>query len=74
MAAIILAALQILLLLLRAHFSKNDDQEKTLAHLRSAQATLDAVANQFETQMRYEAPKQDRVDKVQDKLDEDKRT
>jgi exonuclease VII small subunit len=71
MAAIALAVLQILLLLLKAYFAKDQDKERVIEHLKAAQAALDSVASQFETAIRYSHPKSELVDQVQDQLDED---
>jgi hypothetical protein len=72
MAAIALAVLQILLLLLKAYFAKDQDKERVIEHLRAAQAALDSVASQFERAIRYLHPKSELVDQIQDQLDEDK--
>ena len=54
MTAIILVALQILLLLLRAHFNRDDDDhDKAMKAIREAQAKLAEVAAAFETKVRY---------------------
>lgn len=72
MAAIILAALQILLLLLKAHFSKDENHEKAMDAIREAQGKLNDVAMQFEQRIRFSAPPHEQVDRVQDLLDKDR--
>lgn len=73
MAAIILASLQILLLLLKAHYTRNDDQEKSLELLQVAQAKLDSLAEVVEQKIRYSSPKEALVDTLQDSLDSDRK-
>jgi hypothetical protein len=73
MAAIVLAALQILLLLLKAHFNRNEDQERAIASIKEAQAKLDELASSFEIKLRYSSPSKEEVDRVQDLLDRDRK-
>jgi hypothetical protein len=73
MIAIILTALQILLLLLKAHFSKDGDEAKTREHLEKAQAALDAIAAKFELQNRYSNIDPAKMDAFQDTMDKDKK-
>ncbi len=69
MVAIILAALQIFLLLLRAHFSKDEDNEVARKHIEAAQAKLNEVAETFEEKIRYSAINPPEMDQFQDAID-----
>ena len=69
MSAIILAVLQMLVLLLRAHFNRNDDHEKAMKAIRKAQAKLAEVAEAFETKVRYSSPNIETISIVQDSMD-----
>lgn len=73
MVAVILAVLQITLLVLRAYFTRNDENSKSFEHLKAAQAQLDAVAREFLIQVRYTKHKPTLIDQVQDALDEDQK-
>ena len=73
MMAILAAVLDILLLLLRAHFNRNDDQDRALASMRDAQTKLADLATAFETQVRYSAYPQAEVDLLQDTLDSERK-
>jgi hypothetical protein len=74
MTGILLAVLQIFLLLLRAHFSKESSREKAINSIRQAQSKLDEIADQFELKLRYSAPSVEQVHQLQDLLDKDKNT
>ena len=73
MAAIILAVLQIFLLLLKAHYTRNNDQEQAIEHLRAAQAKLDELAQSFEQKIRYSSPKPEWIDDLEDSMDKDRK-
>src|SRR4051812_41522870 len=73
MTAILLSVLQILLLLLRAHYNRNDEQEKALEHLKAAQSKLNDLAEAFEQKLRYSALKPELVDALQDEIDQERR-
>ena len=73
MGAIMLAVLNILLLLLRAHFSQNSDQEKAMNAIRAAQAKLSDLAAQFEQKIRFTSPPESGVEHIQDGLDEERK-
>lgn len=72
MTAIIVAALQILLLLLRAHFSRDSDHDKAMEAIREAQSKLAHLGTDFEMKIRYSAPPKADVDRVQDSMDEER--
>jgi type II secretory pathway component PulM len=72
MAAIILVVLQIFLLLLKAHYTRHDDQEQAMEHMRAAQAKLDELAESFEQKLRYSLPNAEGIDYVEDALDKEK--
>ena len=72
MTAIILAVLQIFLLLLKAHFNREDDQEKAVQAVREAQSKLSELAEKFEERVRYTNPSLEQVDKVQDQMDQER--
>lgn len=74
MTAIVLAVLQIFLLLLRAHFNKDEDAERALANIKEAQGKLSELATAFEQKIRYSSPPQEAVDRVEDLLDADRKT
>src|SRR3569832_118970 len=65
MTAIILAVLQILLLLLKAYFSKDDDRDRAWKHVQDAQAKLNAIAQSFEDKNRYSKPDPAKKDQFQ---------
>src|SRR3954468_22795048 len=67
MTGIIFVALQILLLLLRAHFNRNNDHNKAMEAIREAQGKLAELAAVFETQLRYSAPSVESVNHLQDR-------
>ncbi len=71
MIPLIVTALQILLLLLRAHFSKDEDAEKARAHITEAQAMLSEVAAEFEAKTRFNTIDPKAMDQFQDTLDKD---
>jgi hypothetical protein len=71
MMAITTLILQICLLLLRAHFNRNTDTERSIASLKEAQSKLAALAAEFETKLRYSAPSQTQIDHLQDLMDEE---
>src|SRR4051812_1106303 len=73
MTTIFLAALQILLLLLKAHFNREDDQEKAMKAIREAQTMLADLATAFETKIRYSAPAQSQIDHLQDVMDKERK-
>lgn len=73
MSGIVLVALHILLLLLRAHFNRNDDHEKAMEAIREAQSKLAELAAVFESKIRYSSPAKADVDRVQDSMDEDRK-
>ena len=72
MIAIIVTALQILLLLLRAHFSKENESGEEKRLLDEAQAKLSKVAESFEQKMRYSKNSAKGIDSVQDHLDRER--
>jgi hypothetical protein len=73
MSGIIFVALQILFLLLRAYFSRNDDYEKSMEAIRNAQRELADLATDFETKIRYPSPPKAEVDRIQDSMDEERK-
>src|SRR4051812_16710950 len=74
MSAMILVALQILLLLLKAHFTKDDDVDKAMEAIKQAQGKLAEIAEQLESKVRYSTPPQAQIDHIQDKLDQERNT
>ena len=70
-AAIILAVLQIFLLLLKAHFSKDEDNEAARKHTEAAQAKLNEVAETFEEKIRYSEINPHQMDQFQDDIDKE---
>jgi hypothetical protein len=72
MIALVLTALQILLLLLKARFSKDSDVEQARAHLAQAQEILAQVAESFEERVRYSNIDPQSVDRLQDQADQDR--
>ena len=72
MTAIILAVLQILLLLLKAYFSKDDDRDRAWKHVQDAQAKLNAIAQSFEDKNRYSKTDPAKMDQFQDAIDRNK--
>jgi hypothetical protein len=73
MTGILLVALQILLLLLRAHFNKDEDHDKAMASIKEAQAKLFDLATAFENKVRYEPPPKTQVDQLEEALDRDRK-
>ena len=73
MAAIILAILQIFLLFLKAHYTKKNNQEQALEHLRAAQAILSELATAFEEKIRYSSPQSDLIDQLEDSMDSERK-
>ena len=73
MIALLLTALQILLLLLKAHFSKDGSNEEALKHIQEAQGKLDVIATSFEEKLRYSNINQMQVDHIQDVMDKEKK-
>jgi hypothetical protein len=71
MMAITTLILQICLLLLRAHFNRNTDTERSIASLKEAQGKLADLAAEFETKLRYSSPPQAQIDHLQDLMDEE---
>jgi hypothetical protein len=69
MKAILLAALQIFLLLLKAHFSRNDESQEYREHLAKAQEELDKIAVQFEQKLRFSNIHPQEVENLQKQLD-----
>jgi hypothetical protein len=72
MNGIVLVALHILLLLLRAHFNRNDDHQKAMKAIKEAQSKLADLATAFESKIRYSSPSKADVDRVQDSMDEER--
>jgi hypothetical protein len=73
MSGIVFVAFQILLLLLRAHFNRNDDYEKSMEAIRNAQRKLAELATAFEAKIRYSSPPRAEVDRIQDSMDEERK-
>jgi hypothetical protein len=73
MSGIILVALQILLLLLKAHFNKDSSQEKAIENIREAQSKLNEIAEKIELKLRYSAPPPEQIHHLQEILDKDKK-
>src|SRR5689334_17540312 len=73
MSGIVLVALQILLLLLKAHFNKESDSEKAVTAIREAQMKLAELATKFETKVRYGAPSEASVDRLENTLDAERK-
>ena len=73
MATVVLVALQILLLLLRAYFGQRDNDEKALEHLREAQLKFDRLASQIEAKFRFSSPPQEGVSRIADLLDSEEK-
>jgi hypothetical protein len=72
MIALILTALQILLLLLKARFSKDSDVEQARTHLAQAQEILAKASESFEERVRYSNIDPKSVDRLQDQADQDR--
>jgi hypothetical protein len=73
MSGIVLVVLQILLLLLRGHFNRNNDHEKAIEAIKEAQSKLADLATAFETKIRYSASPKVELDRVQDSMDEERK-
>ncbi len=73
MVAIVLAALQILLLLLKAYFAKDGKSEEVAKLIQEAQAKLDVVAASFEEKIRYSNIDQTQIDHIQDVMDKERK-
>lgn len=73
MVALLLTALQILLLLLKAHFSKDTDNNQALKHIGEAQAKLNEIAQALEGRVRYLAPPPSEIDQLQDFMDRERK-
>jgi len=71
MTGILAIVLQIILLLLRAYFSKEDEHEKALVHIKEAQEKLETLATAFEQKIRYSAPKDTETNHLQDLINEE---
>jgi len=71
MKAILLAALQIFLLLLKAYFSRNDNNQEYRDHLAKAQAELDKIAEIFEQKLRFSNIPPQEVENLQKQLDQE---
>ncbi len=69
LGSILLIALQIGFLLLRAYFDGSHDQKKARDALKEAQDRLDKVALQLQTRVRFENPTHIEVDRVLNALE-----
>ena len=73
MAAIVLAALQVFFLLLKAYLDGNSDKEKAIAKVKEAQLHLDQFAQAFETKLRFSGPKSEQINHLQDVMDQEEK-
>jgi hypothetical protein len=72
MVALLLVSFQILLLLLKAYFSKQDDKETELKRIADEQAKLNVAAEKVEESNRYSENNPAFMDQFQDAIDKDR--
>jgi len=72
MVALLLVAFQILLLLLKAYFSKNDEKTRELKQIEDEQANLNNAAEKAEENIRYSPSDPALMDQFQDAVDKDR--
>ena len=72
MVALLLVSFQILLLLLKAYFTKNDDNQIELKRIEEEQSQLNAAAEKAEQENRYSVTDPAMMDQFQDSIDKDR--
>jgi len=72
MVALLLVSFQILLLLLKAYFTKNDDNQIELKRVEEEQSQLNAAAEKAEQENRYSVTDPAMMDQFQDSIDKDR--
>ncbi len=72
MVALLLVAFQILLLLLKAYFSKNDERALELKRVADEQAKLNDSAEKAEEAIRYSPSDPALMDQFEDAVDKDR--